>query len=117
MNERFTDEQVMTTLRDVVNERPDYVYEEVPCDEETVTDCLYVYNNAPSCLVGHVMHRLGIPLDVLSEHEGESPNQFRPALSISYRAADALTKAQDVQDEGDAWADALEAAERVFGRE
>lgn len=109
---RFTDEQVMTTLRAVVAERPDYVYEEIAGDDS----CLYVHNGAPSCLVGHVLFRLGLPLDVLSENEGGSPGMSVREFGISHRAADVLDIAQARQDVGESWGDALAAAEGVWER-
>jgi hypothetical protein len=32
--------------------------------------CLYVYEGRPDCLVGKILHRMGIPLEILSQHEG-----------------------------------------------
>ena len=106
---RFTDDQVRDMLRTVVAENPDFIYEPPGGPDES---CKYVHDDAPSCLVGHVMSRLGLPLDILSAREGVSPVQIGGALGISARAADALTAAQDWQDQGETWSDARAAAER-----
>lgn len=114
MNERFTDEQVMSTLRAVVAERPDFIYE-APGDD--TDECVYVHDGAPSCLVGHVMVRLGFDPEEFEPIEGQSPFQCQKDLDISRRAADALTAAQDKQDMDYTWSDALAAAEREYERE
>lgn len=106
---RFTDDQVRDMLRTVVAENPDFVYD-AP-DPESPYSCRYVYNGAPSCLVGHVMVRLGFPLGEFKEYEGQSPQQFYRDLGVSVRAADVLTGAQDWQDQGFTWSSSLAAAE------
>lgn len=107
---RFTDNQVRDMLRTVVAENPDFVYEAPGGPDEVA--CKYVHDGAPSCLVGHVMSRLGLPLDILSANEGASPCQIGGDLGISVRAADALTEAQDYQDQEYTWSDSLAHAER-----
>lgn len=110
---RFTDDQVRDMLRTVVAENPDFVYEPPGGMDE---DCKYVHDGAPSCLVGHVMSRLGFPLVEFARFEGQSPGQIDVALSISSRAADVLDIAQARQDVGESWGDALTAAEGVWER-
>ena len=46
-------------VKKVATERPDYVYEK-PAD-----GCAYEVDGKPSCLVGHAMFRLGMPLDLI----------------------------------------------------
>lgn len=57
----------------------DYIYpatpEEFLYDDETETykpSCEYVRDGAPSCLVGHVLADLGLPLDTLRKYD-ETP--------------------------------------------
>lgn len=63
-------DQVRETARMVVNDNPEYVY------RDTHTQCVYAEWNdavlAPSCLVGHVLYRLGIPLDSMVDCIGEA---------------------------------------------
>lgn len=112
---RFTDEQVMTTLREVVAENPDYVYESP--DRTADIPCLYVHDDKPGCLVGHVLNRLGVELEDLSEYEGSDADKFvRPGF-VSERAGRVLQHAQFEQDRGDAWRYALDAAETAYERD
>lgn len=112
-----TDEAVMETLRAVVAERPDYVYDSEAVDENGVPMCVYVADGAPSCLVGHVLHRLGVPLDALSvfDESGGKDAQLvvrRVLDGTSGATAHRLWAAQSAQDNGETWGEALEAAER-----
>ena len=102
------DELVVETLRQVAEERPEYVYDRR--DE----GCVYVdyETHQPSCLVGHVLVRLGVPaelflrdpvrnvtgIDVLVAHE---------ALPLSRSAIRLLCRAQMAQDEGETWGASL----------
>jgi hypothetical protein len=56
--------EVLSAMRKVVDERPDYVY------RDHYDTCRYVQtddgqNLVPGCLVGQVWHRLGVPLDLM----------------------------------------------------
>jgi hypothetical protein len=114
--------KVMDTLRTVVAERPDYVYE---APEELVTDgasCFYVHGDAPGCLVGQVLNRLGVPLTDMERYEGTGAYSLLPhvvELTGDPDAADdvatALTEAQYQQDQGVTWSKALELATRRIG--
>lgn len=113
---RVSDDEIMTTLRDVVAKRPDHVYE--PLNGET---CVYVADGAPSCLVGHVLVPLGASLLHLAEADtGMVPaNGVRDVarlagLDISETAGEALDAAQMAQDTGHLWSEALSRAEEVF---
>lgn len=101
----FTAEAVEAVLRDVVAERPNFVYE--PPDDSP-GDCKYVHGNAPGCLVGHVLHRMGVPLAELSAHEGESAGDvLRVLTDADEPAVNTLDTAQCVQDDGGYWSAAL----------
>jgi hypothetical protein len=110
-------EQVRVTLREVVAERPNFVYVAHSMDNER-NMCYYVHpgiDGAPDtcgCLIGHVLNRLGVPMDELKQHEGKDAFRVvRTLLDTSSKARKALTEAQNVQDRGWPWADALRAAE------
>lgn len=113
---RVSDEAIMTKLREVVAERPDFVYE--PPDGST---CVYVKDGAPSCLVAQVLVPLGALLGPLAEADtGTVPaNGVRDVartagLDISAEAGEALDNAQLAQDTGHYWRYALARAEEVF---
>jgi hypothetical protein len=115
----LTLDQVRDTAREVVATNPDYVY------RDTHEQCVYAeqdqgLNLVPSCLVGHVLHRLGIPLEEMAHNMADS------VMLIGDLEADGLVEesrdtavvsaylliAQEQQDKaGVRWADALRHAE------
>jgi len=115
-------QQVIDTVRALVAERPDYVYTGdgegyVPGE----SSCYYVHEQSdgtkvPGCLVGHALHALGVPLDVLEEYEGTSAHAAaEQTLSISdsaTRTLSFLSVAQEWQDRGAPWGNALAVAEQ-----
>jgi hypothetical protein len=115
----LSDDQIMTTLREVVAERPDYVYAapEHQVDPGNISR-FYVHvdedggNERPGCLVSVVLNRLGVPLEDLARREGNGAYTVARSLAgVSTRIASALSEAQDAQDSGATWACALERAE------
>ena len=127
MSERriYTDEQVVEIAERVVAEFGlDYVYPKRADQNATRSNgCDYVRDGQPSCLAGRIVHRMGMPLDMLAMFEGHGvqtvvgqarllgvvdpyPNMERP-ISISNRAARALGMAQSMQDSGSTWGEAL----------
>jgi hypothetical protein len=107
-----SDEKIMLTLHNVVAERPNYVYE-----SDAEGNCQYVRDGAPSCVVGHVLHRLGVPVTELSRYDtpygGVDAMRVVGELvpSASWEVREALFKAQSVQDRQETWDAALVAAE------
>lgn len=77
--------------------------------------CWYVSEDGtkPSCIVGQVLHRMGVPLSVLSKYEGKRPTDpfFRMVLNneygITYRVLSVLTIIQMDQDLGSTWSECL----------
>jgi hypothetical protein len=118
----ITDEQLMDTLRAVVAESPDKIYarpEHMPALASTT--CFYVHTDtdgapeAPGCIVGTVLNRLGVPLEVLAEHEGDAAHKVLTELGIgSWRTQTALRYAQSRQDAEGTWTSALAEAERAY---
>jgi hypothetical protein len=121
--DKITDELIISTLRAVVAERPDYVYERpahmAPIrdgDGEIVGECMYVHTDpeddsklSPGCLVGTVLYRLGMPLEELQRHEGEGGWD----VVDEFGGDDSRVVMQDVQlrqDSGVPWGAALELA-------
>lgn len=109
--------RVMATLREVVAERPEYVYErdgQFASGDADGISCLYVHRDGPGCLVGTVLHRIGVPLDKLATWEGSGA--YVVAGMTAYMpdtARNALARAQDAQDAGATWSAALAAAENL----
>lgn len=80
MSASLTDEKVISTLREVVAERPEYIYscpthmQEDPAQADP--SCFYVHTDedgspvSAGCAIGVVLHRLGVPLETLVKEEG-----------------------------------------------
>jgi hypothetical protein len=99
-------------LREVVSERPNYVYEPPNNDGR----CVYVHGGACSCIASHVLHRAGATIGELERLDAELGGV--PVANVGDYldwvdddAAAILDSAQAVQDGGHSWADALAAAE------
>jgi hypothetical protein len=111
--ETLTAERALTLLREVVAERPDYVYQS-PVEDA----CVYIdpTDRRPSCLAGHVFIRAGWDLDELERANQVDVLSFvgnHTARAVDPNAASVLQEAQDWQDGGATWAKALTHAERV----
>lgn len=117
----ITDVEIRDALRAVVAEKPDYIYRAPqhmnPANEGT---CYYVHTEdddeedlTPGCLVGCVLDRLGIPLESLREHEGDSADSVVSSYlpQASKRTLNVLYEAQNFQDRRQTWAVALREAE------
>ncbi|WP_018565013.1 hypothetical protein [Streptomyces sp. PsTaAH-124] len=116
----FTDEQILGTLAEVVRENPDKVYK-IPESMRFTSDdrsCFYVHKNedgtkSPGCIVGQVLHRLGVPLKDFKRAEGLGSNFAMSMLGITgvgQETAGLLRKVQYYQDCGRSWSDALQRA-------
>lgn len=110
--EALTYDRAVELAREVVADfGEDYVYPESEKRRETdgsLPSCVYVHEGCPSCLVGHILHRHGVSLEDLSQHE------FRGAWTVSTKLADAefgarffLDVAQGRQDKGMPWGEAV----------
>lgn len=94
----FTD-----TIEKVVEEYGrDYVYHREPHLE-----CKYQVNGEPSCLIGHVLERLDIPYD--PTWEGSEAERVLSRLQAPYAVQYAADQAQQSQDVGEDWGEALDA--------
>lgn len=110
MSERrtVTDEEGLALLESIVAERPDYVYQ-----SPSGTSCFYVdpTNERPSCLVGHWMHRLDVPLTDMLPYEQESASALVGSrFNTSDYLATLLDEVQGLQDSGHPWGVALSTA-------
>ncbi|MFE6226875.1 hypothetical protein [Streptomyces sp. NPDC057854] len=107
-----TDEKALAVLREVVAERPEYVYS---CPEYMAAgrhmSCFYAHTDeegalvSAGCVVGVVLNRLGMPLEELAKEEGSGAFSVitRHFPTISGRVRDLLHDVQMSQDSGDPW--------------
>ena len=116
--------EAMAHLRAVVAEfGKDHVYTKP--DHSGV--CVYVHGSAeelvPGCIVAQVLHRHGVPMNVLSQYEGLGALQLAGPKSLTGRgvkpllteaAGTVLGNAQYVQDGLKPWGAALANAEDVY---
>jgi hypothetical protein len=118
---KLSETQIMDTLREVVAERPEHVYESPEHMRNGYETCFYVHVDSegndpqPGCLVGVVLHRLGVPLEQLAKREGSGACVVVSALvETTSDVANALDVAQSAQDCEKTWAQALASAEAVM---
>ena len=106
--EILTAERALQLLREVVAERPGYVYE-----APDSRGCAYVdpATGEPSCLVGHVFIRAGWSAAELRRWNRTAVSWLPSNLAISEGARCMLDEAQQVQDSGWTWGEALLTAE------
>ena len=89
--------------------------------EGSLIGCQYVHDDAPACLIGHAMHRLGVPIAELDrwDHAGSNGcpvqigNVDSPLLDMDHTAACVFTAAQRLQDASLPWGHALSQAVRT----
>ncbi len=95
---------VLVALREVVEEAgSDYQY---PGDAGS--PCFYVVAGRPSCLVGRVLHKLGVPLGILSSYENSSPTQMTVQhCGLHGVARVVLANVQGMQDARRPWGEIL----------
>jgi hypothetical protein len=109
----ITDELALSTLRDVVAERPEYVYSAPDHMTEQAEDmsCFYVHSDetgelvSAGCAVGVVLHRLGLPLEELEKEEGATAWSLlrRRFPSLSSQTRNQFNLMQMCQDSGSPW--------------
>lgn len=112
---RITTEDALRALEEAVAEKgEDYTYPRVP-DKNGYPSCYYVVDGAPSCIAGHALRRLGVPLPALTQFEGTVPSGLAAAGAFDAEegALDALDEAQRIQDQGGTWGEALAEAREV----
>lgn len=104
----ITDETIMATLKAVVAENPEHIYVR-PADYTMPGEpCLYVHGDVPGCVIGRVLHRLGVPLSDLRDNEGVSAYVLlHGGFGISVEMAYFLDAVQGSQDGGSTWGSAL----------
>lgn len=112
----ITADDTIATLRAVVKGKEGFHYK--PPDGDT---CVYICGGKPSCLVGHVLYSLGWPVERLMDFDSQRSNGIG-SLRVCYGdiatqdAVDILEAAQDTQDLGGSWGEALAQAEALYAR-
>lgn len=101
-----------------------HVYEKICRPGASLAGCYNwdTVNNCPSCLVGHVMYRWGVPGEFLSMHLGASAQELSADINASYHlefqvehdAMAVLAEAQGIQDAQKTWGSALAGAVKAY---
>lgn len=92
--------------------------------------CRYFHGSEPGCIVGHVLHQYGVGRDDLcglwdsavgaevdmNVSYGIRSLRVAGLLDIDDRTESVLTSAQDAQDCGETWGEAVQNAKDVAGR-
>lgn len=119
--ERIDARRALELLTDVVDTYgEDTVYEKVTLkfgESAGTLGCVYQDQGRPSCLVGHVLNRAGVPLGRLEELDdrGVSARSLHEHLDqVGFDACRVLSNAQLGQDSGETWGDALRDARKVY---
>lgn len=119
MPDLITKAKALELLEAAVAERgADYVYERIGFDSNsTGPSCVYVRSGCPSCLVGLAMTKAGTPIEQLAEWDTRFECDAQSVLLddglATAGAAEVLTVAQSVQDDGGTWGEALDAAKEL----
>lgn len=126
--ETITARRALELLIDVVDTYgPETVYERTDIHtiwyraaspgSEVIEGCRYEYEGAPSCLVGHVLYRAGVTVDLLRQLDQEGCPAGALAYgveSVEVGAALVLDVAQRYQDNGATWGEALDMARDAY---
>ena len=114
-------DQALEALKWAVNHKGwDYIYQTPECFQygeymaagNKVKVCAYydTKNLAPACIVGHVLHYLGVPYrEVVKCNRGNSVEDLhnKNIIHLDTDAMVLLTRAQSMQDTGHTWGQAL----------
>lgn len=80
-------------------------------DESGDVTCHYVHGDQPGCIVGNVLHRAGVPLDVLGEYEAQNVDDLAAGLfTAEVGVRSLLLHVQSHQDAGIPWGEAVHLA-------
>jgi hypothetical protein len=115
------DEQwAMSLLAEVVSDfGEDHIYENDGL-QAPLASCVNVADGQPSCIVGHVLVRAGIPVSTFYENNAVETGMYGTYSAFKNGVADItegaymiLAAAQRAQDDGHTWGEAYEAAQTV----
>lgn len=95
-------------------------YHDLVLPDGVNTDCLYVLprKQAPACIVGQWLHKQGVALSELMEHESTGAEAMIPAVlpGVPHAVTQFLGEVQSEQDGDQAWMDAIARGESLFLR-
>ncbi|MFE9660332.1 hypothetical protein [Streptomyces sp. NPDC005955] len=119
MSFRLTEERILSEMAAVAKEHPDKIYR-APAEMlpwAGAATCFYVHESPDGqeagCYIGTVLHRLGVPLEVLKEQETYSAGEVLNSLRIpglTYETYTLIRTVQALQDEGENWGEAYRIA-------
>lgn len=117
---KITNKQILDTLKDVVEENPNYVYaNDHKSRAGEFTQCYYFEaDGSPACVVGHVFDRLGVSLEDIGYYfNDKSFYDFSDVVfpSISKTTEIFVNSVQRYQDAGKSWGDSYKAAVAEYG--
>lgn len=103
---------VKQTAEDIVSTKPDDFVYLAPTDEGK---CVYVHEDQPSCLVGQILFRKGVPLPLMETWDDRHDSLITDILSadagdINPDVLVFLNILQNFQDSGNTWTEALDKA-------
>lgn len=114
MPDLITKSKALELLEAAVAERgADYVYER-DGTRQSGPGCTYVRGGQPSCLIGLAMAKAGVPIEQLAEWDTRDNSAACFVLVddelATKTAVDVMATAQSLQDIGETWGEALQAA-------
>jgi hypothetical protein len=121
-------ETLIQTIREVADDDPERVYKAPDHMGRAPggVNCYYVHTSADGwqagCLIGKALNRLGVPLEVLRANEGKSAGlvinrliNLTGSFAETQSANTFASVAQDCQDQGSPWREAVHTAELNAG--
>jgi hypothetical protein len=99
---------VIQHMSEIVEEvGPSFVYL-----RPTGESCMYVRNGKPDCLIGRILHRMGVSLEKLQQCEEKGPDYINSKFNLGLydSTLSILRKAQNMQDGGMSWGDVLKSS-------
>lgn len=110
----FNATDVVSEIRKVAAEQPDFIYNDGSLDE-----CLYTENADGSpggCIVGRALMRLDVEEEDLVENDGQYASRVLSELDISGNSLVMhwIDEVQRVQDGGKTWAEAVQSADAYY---
>ena len=109
---KITDEQFIQAMHDVVQGNEDFVYAPVVEGE----DCVYFDKEGnPSCLIGHALAKCGVEPFDQDRPIQDNAYYVLPRYGISAKVTKAAQMAQQAQDHGETWQEALNGFNAVMG--
>lgn len=109
----ITDETLIKAIREVASANAERVYTK-PDDS---VYCLYVHTDAgdltPGCLIGHALHRLGVPLERMHGVTGNASDLMSAlGIDVSNAVRHYAVDAQGCQDTRMTWSAAVRVADQ-----